>query len=101
MDHTQAQDSFSDYVDGTLPERKRSEVDQHLASCIQCRTELTSFRNTVGSLARAKPAASSATTAARRTSRARRLSRNVIASFYDFEVVRLWLEGTLLVAVLS
>ena len=30
MDHEQAQSSFSDYVDGSLPERQRSEVDQHL-----------------------------------------------------------------------
>jgi anti-sigma factor RsiW len=50
MDHAQAQDTFSDYVDGSLPERVRTEVDQHLAACIQCRTELTSFRKTVGSL---------------------------------------------------
>ena len=57
MDHAQAQDSFSDYVDGSLPERQRSEVDQHLAACIQCRTELTGFRETVGSLGRLKQAA--------------------------------------------
>ena len=50
MDHAQAQDTFSDYVDGSLPERQRAEVDQHLATCIQCRTELTAFRNTVTSL---------------------------------------------------
>jgi anti-sigma factor RsiW len=57
MDHAQAQDTFSDYVDGTLPERQRTEVDQHLATCIQCRTELTGFRNTVGSLGRLKQTA--------------------------------------------
>jgi anti-sigma factor RsiW len=57
MDHEQAQSSFSDYVDGSLSERQRSEVDQHLAACIQCRTELTGFRNTVGSLGRLKQAA--------------------------------------------
>ena len=57
MDHEQAQSNFSDYVDGSLPERQRAEVDQHLASCIQCRTELTGFRKTVGALGRLKHAA--------------------------------------------
>ena len=57
MDHEQAQSSFSDYVDGSLSERLRTEVDQHLSACIQCRTELTSFRRTLGSLGRLKQAA--------------------------------------------
>src|SRR4051812_38030071 len=57
MDHEQAQTNFSDYVDGSLPERVRAEVDAHLAACIQCRTELTGFRETVGSLGRLKQAA--------------------------------------------
>ena len=57
MDHEQAQSTFSDYVDGSLPERQRSEVDQHLASCIQCRTELTGFRQTLASLGRLKQTA--------------------------------------------
>ena len=54
MDHGQAQDSFSDYLDGTLPERTRADVDQHLAICIQCRTELEGLRRTVGSLGKLK-----------------------------------------------
>lgn len=54
MDHQQAQDTFSDYLDGTLAERVRAEVDQHLSACIQCRTELESLRRTVGSLGRLK-----------------------------------------------
>jgi anti-sigma factor RsiW len=57
MDHEQAQSNFSDYVDGSLSERQRSEVDQHLAACIQCRTELTGFRQTIGSLRQLKQAA--------------------------------------------
>ena len=57
MDHEQAQSTFSDYVDGSLPERQRTEVDQHLASCIQCRTELTGFRKTLTSLGRLKQTA--------------------------------------------
>ena len=54
MDHGQAQESFSDYLDGTLAERTRAEVDQHLALCIQCRTELEGFRRAVGSLGKLK-----------------------------------------------
>jgi len=54
MDHKQAQDDFSDYVDGTLPDAVRAELDQHLAVCIQCRTELAKFRQTLGSLGRLK-----------------------------------------------
>ena len=50
MDHSQAQSTFSDYVDGSLPERQRAEVDQHLAACIQCRTELESFRRALRTL---------------------------------------------------
>jgi len=57
MDHEQAQSNFSDYVDGSLSERMRAEVDQHLSVCIQCRTELTSFRATLGSLKRLKQSA--------------------------------------------
>src|SRR5262245_57956679 len=57
MDHEQAQSCFSDYVDGTLSERQRGELDQHLAACIQCRTELTGFRNTLGALGRLKQTA--------------------------------------------
>jgi anti-sigma factor RsiW len=57
MDHAEAQNEFSDYVDGTLPEMKRAEVDQHLALCIQCRTELAGFKKTVGSLGRLRETA--------------------------------------------
>jgi len=57
MDHAQAQDTFSDYIDGTLTARLRTDVDQHLAACIQCRTELESFRRTMESLGRLRQAA--------------------------------------------
>jgi anti-sigma factor RsiW len=57
MDHKQAQDDFSDYVDGTLAESARAELDQHLAACIQCRTELAKFRETLGSLGRLRQTA--------------------------------------------
>src|SRR5262249_16669375 len=54
MDHAEAQNEFSDFVDGTLPDLKRVEVEQHLATCIQCRTELAAFKKTLGSLDRLK-----------------------------------------------
>ena len=54
MDHAQAESTFSDYLDDTLAARVRTEVDQHLAVCIQCRTELAKFRQTLGSLGRLK-----------------------------------------------
>jgi anti-sigma factor RsiW len=57
MDHTQAESTFSDYLDDALAARVRTEVDQHLAVCIQCRTELESLRRTVGSLGRLRQAA--------------------------------------------
>jgi anti-sigma factor RsiW len=54
MDHTQAQEMFSDFVDGSLVERDKSALEQHLSACIQCRTELESFRRAVGSLGKLK-----------------------------------------------
>ena len=57
MDHAQAESTFSDYLDDTLAARVRTEVDQHLAVCIQCRTELESLRRTVGSLGRLRQVA--------------------------------------------
>jgi anti-sigma factor RsiW len=57
MDHQKASDLFTDYVDGTLPEAQKSELQQHLGACIQCRTELEAFRRAIGSLGRLrKPA---------------------------------------------
>jgi anti-sigma factor RsiW len=57
MDHAQASDMFSDFLDGTLAERDRSALEQHLAACIQCRTDLEAFRRAVGSLGKLKQAA--------------------------------------------
>jgi anti-sigma factor RsiW len=54
MDHEHAQEQFSDFLDGTLVERDRSALEQHLAACIPCRTELESFRRAVGSLGKLK-----------------------------------------------
>jgi hypothetical protein len=57
MDHGQAQEQFTDFVDGTLPARDKAALEQHLAACIQCRTELESFRRAVGSLGKLKQSA--------------------------------------------
>ena len=57
MDHKRAQDSFSDYLDGSLPPGERSAVEQHLGVCIQCRTELEAFRRTLGTLSKLKKTA--------------------------------------------
>jgi anti-sigma factor RsiW len=57
MDHEQASEMFSDFVDGNLAARDKSALEQHLAACIQCRTELESFRRAVGSLGKLKQGA--------------------------------------------
>jgi anti-sigma factor RsiW len=54
MDHQQAQTAFSDYVDGVLPARDKADLEQHLAACIQCRTELAGLRRALGSLGKLK-----------------------------------------------
>jgi anti-sigma factor RsiW len=57
MDHQQAADLFSDFIDGALGPREKSALEHHLAACIQCRTELESFRRAVGSLGKLKQSA--------------------------------------------
>jgi anti-sigma factor RsiW len=48
--HQRIAESFSAYVEGELPPEERAAVDEHLASCIQCRVSLERFRHTVGRL---------------------------------------------------
>ena len=57
MDHQKATEQFSSYLDGDLPALARAEVDQHLAVCIQCRTELEELRRAVGGLGALRQAA--------------------------------------------
>lgn len=52
--HARIAEKFSAYVDGELPPEERSKVDDHLSTCIQCRTNLQRFRRTLGSLASLK-----------------------------------------------
>ena len=48
--HARAQEAFSSYLDGELPDDQRRFVDEHLAGCIQCRTELARLKSTVQNL---------------------------------------------------
>ncbi len=48
--HERTTRAFSAYVDGDLPPAERARVDEHLATCIQCRVSLERFRQTVGGL---------------------------------------------------
>ena len=60
MDHQRAAELFSDYVDGELAGTAKTELESHLAVCIQCRTELAEFRQAVGGLGRLKHASAPA-----------------------------------------
>ena len=57
MDHEQAQTNFSDYVDGSLPERVRAEVDAAPRRLHSVPDRADRFRHTVGSLGRLKQTA--------------------------------------------
>ncbi len=48
--HKRTTEAFSAYVDDELPPNERAHVDEHLATCIQCRVSLERFRRTVGRL---------------------------------------------------
>jgi anti-sigma factor RsiW len=48
--HDRTTQTFSAYVDGELAPAERARVDEHLATCIQCRVSLERFRQTVGGL---------------------------------------------------
>ena len=52
--HQRANESFSAYVEGELPPAERARIDEHLATCIQCRVSLERFRRTVGGLSALK-----------------------------------------------
>lgn len=48
--HKRATEAFSAYVEGDLGAAERAHVDEHLATCMQCRVSLERFRRTVGVL---------------------------------------------------
>lgn len=57
MDHEGATEMFSNFIDGDLAGPAKAELEQHLAICIQCRTDLEEFRRAVGGLGSLKHAA--------------------------------------------
>jgi anti-sigma factor RsiW len=52
--HSRLTERLSAYVDGELPPEEKAAADQHLATCIQCRTNLNRFRETIGKLSQLK-----------------------------------------------
>jgi anti-sigma factor RsiW len=52
--HTRLSERMSAYVDGELPAEEKAAVEQHLATCTQCRTNLQRFRETIGKLSQLK-----------------------------------------------
>jgi predicted anti-sigma-YlaC factor YlaD len=52
--HARTAERFSAYLEGELPAPEKAAIDEHLAVCIQCRTNLEAFRRTLGNLARLK-----------------------------------------------
>jgi anti-sigma factor RsiW len=52
--HSRLSERMSAYVDGELPAEEKAAVEQHLATCIQCRTSLQRFRDTIGKLSQLK-----------------------------------------------
>ena len=48
--HARTMDAFSAYLEGELPPEEKASLEQHLATCIQCRTSLERFRRTLGGL---------------------------------------------------
>lgn len=55
MDCRQAEELFSDDVDGTLHPLLKGELDQHLSSCADCRPLSEIFRETVATLIASRP----------------------------------------------
>jgi len=48
--HQRTAEVFSAYLEGELAPEDRARVDEHLATCLQCRVSLERFRRTVGRL---------------------------------------------------
>ncbi len=57
--HDRAMAQFSDYLDGALGPDERAKLDQHLASCAPCRSELDALEKTLAAMrGAARPEAS-------------------------------------------
>jgi predicted anti-sigma-YlaC factor YlaD len=48
--HTRTVEAFSAFLEGELAPAEKALVEQHLSTCIQCRTSLERFRLTLGGL---------------------------------------------------
>jgi anti-sigma factor RsiW len=48
--HARFEEQFSSYVEGDLPEPSRRALEEHVASCPACKTQLAAFRSTLGKL---------------------------------------------------
>jgi anti-sigma factor RsiW len=48
--HARTAERFSAYVEGELPPAEKAALEAHLATCIQCRTNLEQFRKTLDKL---------------------------------------------------
>jgi anti-sigma factor RsiW len=48
--HQRTAEAFSAYVEGELPPAERASLEEHVATCMQCRVSLERFRRTVGRL---------------------------------------------------
>jgi anti-sigma factor RsiW len=101
--HTRTVEAFSAYVEGELPPAEKTAVDEHLATCIQCRTSLQRFRLTLGGLGRLRHAAAPGSFLAdvqrqiHRRSRGRFFSRRwMLFGRIPFE----WLSLAMIVAML-
>jgi predicted anti-sigma-YlaC factor YlaD len=57
--HARTAERFSGYLEGELAAADRAAVDAHLATCIQCRTNLEQFRRTIDNLSKLKKKAPS------------------------------------------
>ena len=55
--HQRTAEAFSAYLEGELAPAERARIDEHLATCTQCRVSLERFRRTVGRLGTLKRAA--------------------------------------------
>jgi anti-sigma factor RsiW len=52
VEHVEAQELLSEYLDGELPPPARTDFETHLASCAACRQDVASMRTTLATLAR-------------------------------------------------
>ncbi|MBN2343630.1 MAG: zf-HC2 domain-containing protein [Deltaproteobacteria bacterium] len=50
MEHQEVKDLFTEYHDGDLSDEKKKELETHLQSCDECRTEWQAFEKTMNEI---------------------------------------------------